>query len=667
MATIQLHRTQRQSVALSTIQSSLQLVESLLSASLGSITFLRGIFPESTFYDDRISDEDSESHRGRLSSNSASSTRVKKLKRGHSEEADQLLDYLEKGIYDAIYQKYLKSFILAIFLDPNRPHDIAEAYIFNFNYTCETTMEIRNLDGTIVQPISIVSAKRSHQLLMRRMIMITQNLNTLPECRNITFKLFYTENTPTDYQPPGFRDSTNEEKFLMNSTDEQQILRLAGGSMNAGFHSVGVVISTVEERDNFPAVKGILPPEIVNSNSKNVEEDINQPIVIDQDIVEKSYLPKSELVAKHTLKRDDRHWSRRSEDLMRLRGMLKAPGDDQELLATQPLVDDATPPLQQIQSPRVPLSIIDVNQRASLNPKNISATGLEVADSLTIHSAPMTQIFKKNQKLQLTLEKSRQLMSTLKKKKRRLSKTGVYCACLDPATDGDMCESWVHVWCYGYHSGEDERIPDQHICYDCLLEKSEVKTLHSLCDLAVFRRSLKILWEEGFPKTNKAFSDRLSCDLEVLTQILNRLEREGFIENQYPKAARGSQSRRVAKPNTKVIKTSKAQQKLDFYFDPTLLIHHCFVQRQMEESILKKESIAVPRESYLHTDLSVPAPPEAGGDTTEDDEDDLSQEHPPSKKRTHSNGSFTQRPEKKMKSSRAVREVQVIDDEREYY
>jgi len=494
------------------------------------------------------------------------------------------------------------------------------------------------------------------------MIMITQNLNTLPECRNITFKLFYTKDTPADYQPPGFRDSTNEEKLLMNSTDEQQILRLAGGSMNAGYHTVGVVISTVEERDKFPVVKGVLPPEIVNSNSKNVEEDINEPIVIDQDITDKNCLSKSKVVTKSTFKRVDQHSSRRTQDLMRLRGMLKAPGDDQELLPTQLLVEDVTPSLQQIQSPRIPLSVIDVNQRASQ--MNISVTNLQLSDSQTVG---------KNKKLQLVIEKSRKLMSdNLKKKKRRLSKTGVHCACRDPATDGDMilceqCESWVHVWCYGYHSGEDERIPDQHICYDCLLEKSEVKTLHSLCDLAVFRRSLKIIWEEGFPKTKKSFSNRLSCDLEVLTQILNRLEKEGFIEVQHLKAPRGSQSRRVAKPITKVVKTAKSQQKLEFYFDPTLLINHYFVQTQMEDSILQKESIALPRESYLHTDLSMPAPPVVDGDTTEEDEDDLTQEYPLGKKRMHSNGSFPQRSEKKVKSSRAVREVQVIGDEMEYY
>jgi hypothetical protein len=38
------------------------------------------------------------------------------VKRGYSTEGDQLLDYIEYGIFDALEKQYLKSFVFVIYL-----------------------------------------------------------------------------------------------------------------------------------------------------------------------------------------------------------------------------------------------------------------------------------------------------------------------------------------------------------------------------------------------------------------------------------------------------------------------------------------------------------------------------------------------------------------------
>ncbi|KAK7687093.1 hypothetical protein QCA50_009594 [Cerrena zonata] len=60
--------------------------------------------------------------------------KIMTVTRGYTEEADKLLDFLENGIFDALQNQYLKSFIFAIYLDNDDPNNIVEAYTFNFQY-----------------------------------------------------------------------------------------------------------------------------------------------------------------------------------------------------------------------------------------------------------------------------------------------------------------------------------------------------------------------------------------------------------------------------------------------------------------------------------------------------------------------------------------------------
>ncbi|KAG6376283.1 hypothetical protein JVT61DRAFT_2261 [Boletus reticuloceps] len=47
---------------------------------------------------------------------------IMSLKRGFTNEGDRILDYLEKGIFEAIEKQYLRRFIFAIYLDHKDPN-----------------------------------------------------------------------------------------------------------------------------------------------------------------------------------------------------------------------------------------------------------------------------------------------------------------------------------------------------------------------------------------------------------------------------------------------------------------------------------------------------------------------------------------------------------------
>lgn len=130
---------------------------------------------------------------------SSSGTRVKRLRRGYSGEADQLLDWLvwsyliytwkketsensqiirkEIGIFDALKMGYLKAVQLAIYVDKEHPDIIVESYTFSFSYRDKSdgasaiNLRVTDING---HGVTVEDANKNLQLMMRRLIVITQ-------------------------------------------------------------------------------------------------------------------------------------------------------------------------------------------------------------------------------------------------------------------------------------------------------------------------------------------------------------------------------------------------------------------------------------------------------------------------------------------------------------
>ena len=113
-----------------------------------------------------------------------------------TDRSDVLLFWLvqENGIFTAINDGYLKAFQLCVFLEEDKPNHIHEAYTFAISYKKSPSGRIVIADGFTVtdvilsgksdsafrETVNILQAKKCLQSLVRRLIMATQSLESLP-------------------------------------------------------------------------------------------------------------------------------------------------------------------------------------------------------------------------------------------------------------------------------------------------------------------------------------------------------------------------------------------------------------------------------------------------------------------------------------------------------
>lgn len=77
-----------------------ELVKTMLSASFGCVTFLRGIFPDDNFREERYNYKDLVDKANQRPKVNNVGTKIMKIARGVSTEANVLLDYLVKAASD---------------------------------------------------------------------------------------------------------------------------------------------------------------------------------------------------------------------------------------------------------------------------------------------------------------------------------------------------------------------------------------------------------------------------------------------------------------------------------------------------------------------------------------------------------------------------------------
>lgn len=228
-------------VAISAEQSQ-KLIQTMLTMSFGCLAFLRGLFPDEYFLDQRFIPE---KHSKDFDKNKqANSIKIKTLIRGKSQEIDLLLDWLEKGVFQSIKLKYLRALSLGIFVEQDNPMDLYENYIFTFDYSGNNvSMSINSQDltqnGAIASPNEIIALKDSRKMvqqLMRRFIIITQSLEPLPDEKYLNMRLLFNENVEQDYQPMLFKDATFQPRATIKIQRSLDPDLSNVGQLNTGYH-----------------------------------------------------------------------------------------------------------------------------------------------------------------------------------------------------------------------------------------------------------------------------------------------------------------------------------------------------------------------------------------------------------------------------------------------
>ncbi|NXG51760.1 HORM1 protein, partial [Psilopogon haemacephalus] len=212
---------------ISTEQQSLMLVKRLLAVAVSCITYLRGIFPESA-YGTRYMDD----------------VCVKILREDKNCPGSTQLVKWMLGCYDALQRKYV-AFTTGGFRTAFVLQTITECYHFKFKYTQNgPLLDFGSKNKRSDSTITCADTRKASVLLIRKIYVLMQNLSPLPSDVCLTMKLFYyDEVTPSDYQPPGFKEGECEGMIF-----EGEPMYLNVGEVPTPFHMLKVKVTTEKQR-----------------------------------------------------------------------------------------------------------------------------------------------------------------------------------------------------------------------------------------------------------------------------------------------------------------------------------------------------------------------------------------------------------------------------------
>ncbi|NWI63667.1 HORM1 protein, partial [Todus mexicanus] len=258
---------------ISTEQQSLMLVKRLLAVAVSCITYLRGIFPESA-YGTRYMDD----------------VCVKILREDKNCPGSTQLVKWMLGCYDALQKKYVSFPVSFSYFKCICLQTITECYHFKFKYTHNgPLLDFGSKNKRNDSTITCADTKKASILLIRKIYVLMQNLSPLPNDVCLTMKLFYyDEVTPSDYQPPGFKEGECEGMIF-----EGEPTYLNVGEVPTPFHMLKVKVTTEKQRmENID--KSILkrgdthvPHQVLRVDGDDPEEeneDMNEDPVLDNKV-----------------------------------------------------------------------------------------------------------------------------------------------------------------------------------------------------------------------------------------------------------------------------------------------------------------------------------------------------------------------------------------------
>ncbi|MCO5556468.1 hypothetical protein L7F22_010017 [Adiantum nelumboides] len=136
-------------------------------------------------------------------------------------ESRRLIDWMEKGVYDALKMKYLKTMLFILCEGEDGP--AIEEYSFSFDYSTtseEVSMQMAR-NGRVKKTLKTGSGAEMNQekmrksacKMMRTLVTLMHTLDGVPKERTILVKLYYYDDlTPAEYEPPFFRSCTYDDK-----------------------------------------------------------------------------------------------------------------------------------------------------------------------------------------------------------------------------------------------------------------------------------------------------------------------------------------------------------------------------------------------------------------------------------------------------------------------
>lgn len=338
-------------------------------------------------------------------------------------------------------------------------------------------------------------------------------------------RMHYRDHTPTDYDPPGFkRLITGSPGYMIPEEEDEPLLRQSCGTMNSGYHSL--VLSSIGASSrldsNKIAYRVTLKVMSVGDSSPTSPRKGRRTVArlcpVDMDVEPPHFDFRPTPIA--TSGKDYVESNNQSGDISRTQlentqGTSASEEEVRERNALKTLFQKVRP-----KDDLPPTQILERMVAPSSSPKRTAPDDAEtVARSRNSKQRRPGSFVAKRDEQQMVLKP--ETLATLglgsprRTRKRRGGKERshiISCECGYHEEDGgmiccDICDHWQHAHCYGFFSEKDKRISETHCCYTCLLGCSEKPLLAEMTELAVYRRALRHLWENGkFPSTMDGFA-----------------------------------------------------------------------------------------------------------------------------------------------------------------
>ncbi|KAL3456311.1 HORMA domain-containing protein [Aspergillus heterothallicus] len=552
-------------------QQSLEMVKIMLHVTFGTLFYLREFLPLPCFDDRDLKEAQKQkkfSYREFIDSNASLSPlkgdvnapfgqgkRGQPLKvflRGSDPKADMIVDVLETGIFDALRKNVLEAIQLTIVANKQEPDNVLESYTFSFKYSGGAGSLHSRLESLSIEPVGLVTDVKTAQTarvglesIVRRLITLSAFLPTLPNKRALGIHLFYTEDCPPEYEPPGFagaRDGTINYPLTENWQKESQ----ACGTMDSGWHTVGLKVTSLKWVGPEPESTPQIPAQIEYKDAVPRIADIGfedegSKLITPQPRAESSQVETQE-ATQDAVERE------------RLKSMMP--------------------------SQEVPPSESDNDLIATQLAKSIQAEEpLEPEKAET----PAT-----NKKLHL----SARTLADIKRRQASqrsedaLTPGTVQCECDWDGEEAAMiecnfCHTRQHALCYGYHETQGFSVPDVYACYKCLLGPEEEGVFDELKDIMVSRRALRIVLDEGYPVKTSSLTERIHSSGDRITTILLK---EGLLENTPGSKVKGFANSGL--PRFRIPRSETTRDRIqNEIMDPRVAISHHFAGQTANGSV----------------------------------------------------------------------------------
>ncbi|EAW06931.1 putative meiosis specific protein Hop1 [Aspergillus clavatus NRRL 1] len=562
-------------------QQSLEFVQIMLHVSLGTLFYLREFLPLPCFDDRDLKEaqrDNNLSYREFINGKQQAETSealarapfgtgrrgqpLKIIIRDSNPKANTILDVLENGIFDALRKNVLSAVQFTIILDKDEPENVLESYTFTFKYTGGHGVVNSRLESLSINPVGCVADVKTAQtarvgleMIVRRLITLSAFLPTLPNKRNLGVHLFYTEDCPPDYEPPGFTGALNDTiKYPL--TENWRKETQSCGSMDSGWHSVGLKVTSLKWVGPDPEGSEAVPKVPTDLEYRDVVQRSEDIGLADGGSLEGSQIHESVNPAGEPPQEATQDVTERN----RLQTMIPTQGTpsymDSQLVPTQPI------------NPSVAVdhdssNIVNSDHKFELSEQKIS----EIQEHLKSRNGSPGKNQERTIRCQCGWDSEESAM--------------LECA---------FCHMRQHVACYGFDGPNDPRIPDIHACYQCLLEPKEIQLLCEMNSLVLLRRALKIIIEEGYPSRTSLFTQKLHCNGQTVIQITDILKKQNILQPTPGYKQKGFLRRGLPKFN--IPSSDQIQLKIkNEIFNPMTKIGHHYNQKVSGDSQETRQSI----------------------------------------------------------------------------